>query len=245
MAIKTLAQDAAIEQLLTAIQHKEIFPGAKLFETDLEKSLGMSRTPIRAALDQLVLDGILEKRRNQRGYIFPKLSMSDLFEVYIFRERLEVTSVSLACMRWDPQAKKKIDYAINSEIEKSETQISDTYKDLSNGFHITLASISGNEYLISLLKRVYLRICMYELFYDAGKYRMHRDLYQHKDLNDLMIDQHKDIIRSIEQHDHIHAIEKILAHLRGTAIATEYVTQCPQWQEYERFVSSHDFYASR
>ena len=65
MAIKTSAQDAAIEQLLIAIQHKEIFPGAKLFETDLEKSLGMSRTPIRAALDQLVLDGILEKRQNQ------------------------------------------------------------------------------------------------------------------------------------------------------------------------------------
>ena len=86
MAIKTSAQDAAIEQLLIAIQHKEIFPGAKLFETDLEKSLGTSRTPIRAALDQLVLDGILEKRQNQRGYIFPKLSLSDLYYVTSYPE---------------------------------------------------------------------------------------------------------------------------------------------------------------
>ena len=56
MPIKTTAQDAALEQIMELIQRKEIFPGARLFETDLEKSLGMSRTPIRGALDQLVVD---------------------------------------------------------------------------------------------------------------------------------------------------------------------------------------------
>lgn len=234
MAIKTSAQDAAIEQILIAIQHKEIFPGAKLFETDLEKTLGMSRTPIRAAMDQLVLDGILEKRRNQRGYIFPKLSIADLFEVYIFRERLETMSVALACTKWNNQAKKKIESAISAEIQISETQISDTYKDLSNGFHITLASISGNEYLVSSLKRVYLRVCMYELFYEAGLYRVNRDLNQYKDLNNQMIEQHKDIISSIEQQDNNAAVKKVLTHLRGTAIATEYITPYSKWEEYKK-----------
>ncbi|WP_302794863.1 GntR family transcriptional regulator, partial [Cloacibacillus evryensis] len=90
MPIKTTAQDAALEQIMELIQRKEIFPGARLFETDLEKSLGMSRTPIRGALDQLVVDGILEKKQNQRGYFFLKLTLSDLYEAYIFRERLEV-----------------------------------------------------------------------------------------------------------------------------------------------------------
>ena len=233
MAIKTSAQDAAIEQLLIAIQHKEIFPGAKLFETDLEKSLGMSRTPIRATLDQLVLDGILEKRQNQRGYIFPKLSLSDLFHVYTLRERLETASVALACLKWNSQAQKKIDCAINSEIEISETQISDKYKDLSNGFHITLASISENEYLVRSLKRAYLRICMYELFYGAGKYRLNRDINQHKDLNDLMIDQHRYIILSVAKKDSAAAAKKVVAHLRDTIIATDYVTSYPEWKEYE------------
>ncbi|MCQ4764157.1 GntR family transcriptional regulator [Cloacibacillus evryensis] len=107
MPIKTTAQDAALEQIMELIQRKEIFPGARLFETDLEKSLGMSRTPIRGALDQLVVDGILEKKQNQRGYFFPKLTLSDLYEAYIFRERLEVTSVSLACLNWNHQAGKK------------------------------------------------------------------------------------------------------------------------------------------
>ncbi len=233
MAIKTSAQDAAIEQILIAIQHKEIFPCAKLFETDLEKSLCMSRTPIRAALDQLVLDGILEKRQNQRGYIFPKLSLSDLFHVYTLRERLETASVALACLQWDSQAQKKIDCAINSEIEISETQISDKYKDLSNGFHITLASISGNAYLVNSLKRAYLRICMYELFYGAGKYRLNRDINQHKDFNDLMIDQHRDIIFSVAKKDPAAATKKVVAHLRNTIIATDYVTSYPEWKEYE------------
>lgn len=70
MPIKTTAQDAALEQIMELIQRKEIFPGARLFETDLEKSLGMSRTPIRGALDQLVVDGILEKKNRIKGDIF-------------------------------------------------------------------------------------------------------------------------------------------------------------------------------
>lgn len=233
MAVKTSAQDAAIEQILIAIQHKEIFPGTKLFETDLEKSLCMSRTPIRAALDQLVFDGILEKRQNQRGYVFPKLSLSDLFHVYTLRERLETASVALACLKWDSQAQKKVDFAINYEIEISETQIADKYKDLSNGFHITLASISENTYLVTSLKRAYLRICMYELFYGAGQYRLNRDINQHKDLNDLMINQHRDIILSIAGKDPVAATKKVVAHLRNTILATDYVTSHPEWKEYE------------
>ena len=78
MPIKTTAQDAALEQIMELIQRKEIFPGARLFETDLEKSLGMSRTPIRGALDQLVVDGILEKKQNQRRKYWAVLSPPQL-----------------------------------------------------------------------------------------------------------------------------------------------------------------------
>lgn len=234
MPIKTTAQDAALEQIMELIQRKEIFPGARLFETDLEKSLGMSRTPIRGVLDQLVVDGILEKKQNQRGYFFPKLTLSDLYEAYIFRERLEVTSVSLACLNWNHQAGKKIYDAIRTENEKNETQIFDTYKDLSDGFHVTLAASSGNEYLVRALKQVYLRICMYELFYGISLYRVDRDQDRHKDSNDQMILQHEDIVVSIAQRDMAAAVKKMVRHLRHAPAASEHVMSFFKWKEYEK-----------
>ncbi|MDO4559342.1 MAG: GntR family transcriptional regulator [bacterium] len=237
MPIKTTVQDAALEQIIELIQRKEIFPGTRLFETDLEKSLGMSRTPIRGALDQLVVDGILEKKQNQRGYFFPKLSLSDLYEAYIFRERLEVMSVTLACLKWNHQTGKKIYEALKIENEKNDTQISDTYKDLSDGFHVTLAASSENEYLVRSLKQVYLRICMYELFYGIGVYRVNRNQDLHKGLNDQMILQHEDIVASIAQRDSINAVKKMVRHLRNTVVVSEHVKSFSEWEDYERVFS--------
>lgn len=232
--MKTTAQDVAIEQIIRQIQNKEIFPGARLFETDLEKSLDMSRTPIRGALDQLVADGILEKKQYQRGYFFPKLSLADLFEAYTFRERLEVTSVNLACLKWSDQKEKRMYEALQWESESSNTQIADTYKDISNGYHVTLASASDNEYLVRALKQVYLRICMYELFYGISIYRVNRSQDQYKYLNDQMIMQHEDIVASIAQGDSACATKKMLHHLRSTAVVCEHVKLFPGWEEYEK-----------
>ncbi|MDY2983902.1 MAG: GntR family transcriptional regulator [Synergistes jonesii] len=232
--MKTTAQDVAIEQIIRQIQNKEIFPGARLFETDLEKSLDMSRTPIRGALDQLVADGILEKKQCQRGYFFPKLSLADLFEAYTFRERLEVTSVNLACLKWSDQKEKRMYEALKWESESSNTQIADTYKDISNGYHVTLASASDNEYLVRALKQVYLRICMYELFYGISIYRVNRSQDQYKYLNDQMIIQHEDIVASIAQGDSACATKKMLHHLRNTAVVCEHVKLFPGWEEYEK-----------
>ncbi len=234
MPIKTTAQDAALEQIIELIQRKEIFPGARLFETDLEKSLDMSRTPIRGALDQLVVDGILEKKQSQRGYFFPKLTLSDLYEACIFRERIEVTSVNLACLNWNHQASKKIYEAIRTENEKNKTQICDTYKDFSDGFHVTLAALSGNEYLVRALKQVYLRICIYELFYGISIYRVDRDLDQHKDSDYQMIQQHEDIIASVAKRDLAAAAKKMVSHLRHAPVVSGHVMSFPKWKEYEK-----------
>lgn len=240
MFIKSNAQDSALEQILKLIQHKEIFPGTRLFETDLEKTLGMSRTPIRGALDQMVVDGILQKKREQRGYLFPKLSSSDLYEAYIFRERLEVLSVTLAFLKWSKNASKSLQEALNIENSISTVRLADTYKSLSNGFHITLANISDNTYLIRSLKQVYLRICIYELFYGVGMYRIRREEDVNKDINDKMFQQHINIINSIEQRNLNTATMTMISHLRQTALVKEYVKSVSEWESYNSLFPLND-----
>ncbi|HSG95230.1 MAG TPA: GntR family transcriptional regulator, partial [Afifellaceae bacterium] len=56
-------------------------PGERLNESDLSKGLGVSRTPLREALNRLVAEGYLAFRPGQ-GFFCRGLSPSDLFDLY-------------------------------------------------------------------------------------------------------------------------------------------------------------------
>jgi len=53
-------RDTAYERLKDAIRHQELQPGQPLSETYLSEILGISRTPVREALQQLTQEGLLQ-----------------------------------------------------------------------------------------------------------------------------------------------------------------------------------------
>ncbi len=53
-------RDTAYERIKDAIQHADLRPGQPLSETHLSSILGISRTPVREALQQLVQEGLLQ-----------------------------------------------------------------------------------------------------------------------------------------------------------------------------------------
>lgn len=62
-ALKTqnrLLREVAYERLKDAIQHADLQPGLPLSETQLSKYLGISRTPVREALQQLAQEGLVQ-----------------------------------------------------------------------------------------------------------------------------------------------------------------------------------------
>ena len=53
-------RDTAYERLKDAIRHQELQPGQALSETYLSETLGISRTPVREALQQLAQEGLVQ-----------------------------------------------------------------------------------------------------------------------------------------------------------------------------------------
>jgi DNA-binding GntR family transcriptional regulator len=92
----------AYEQLRDAIRDGELRPGEPLFEIHLAKSLGMSRTPVREALQLLVSDGYLDVLPG-RGYVIPRRSLDDLREFFELREVLEAAASRYAAVRARPE----------------------------------------------------------------------------------------------------------------------------------------------
>jgi DNA-binding GntR family transcriptional regulator len=72
----------------------EIPPGAELSQVELGRMVGVSATPVREALRQLEVEGLVESRRNRRPRV-PAFDAGDLDAVYCARVLLEALAISV------------------------------------------------------------------------------------------------------------------------------------------------------
>src|SRR5688500_9362767 len=88
----------AYEQLRQQILHGDIAPGAVLQQVELAQQLGVSRTPVRHALQQLAHDGLVEFLPGQTARVVAT-TLQDAIEMRQIRMWLEVPAVLLALRR--------------------------------------------------------------------------------------------------------------------------------------------------
>lgn len=88
-------RDKAYQYLQQKIRTGKLAAGAALSEASLARELGSSRTPLREAIRQLVVEGYL--RQNTNGIsVVVEFSKRDVTELYELREALEVYAVGKA-----------------------------------------------------------------------------------------------------------------------------------------------------
>src|SRR5580698_6564125 len=101
------ADDKAVPQSVVDRVHRELrgmamtfrfLPGERLNEAILAKELGVSRTPLREALNRLSTEGFLTFSANN-GFFRKPLDVKEIFDLYEFRMYLELSAVKLAVER--------------------------------------------------------------------------------------------------------------------------------------------------
>ena len=85
----------AYEALFAAIQNGQLRPGSRIRETELTEWLGMSRTPLRDALQRLESEGLL-RLESHRGILISTLDRQAIVELYTAREWAEGAAAALA-----------------------------------------------------------------------------------------------------------------------------------------------------
>lgn len=75
-------------KLRNAIGHGELAPGTQLAEAELARDLGVSRGPLREAMQRLTQEGLLLSIRN-RGLFVVELTESDVRDLYVARTAVE------------------------------------------------------------------------------------------------------------------------------------------------------------
>ena len=137
--------DAVYDQLLTAIQDKQISHEDRLVQERLAAQLQISRTPVREALRRLEADGFLTFEPH-RGMIVVQLDHQSMMELYAMREVLEGTAAALAARH-----ASAAEIAVLFEMVEQETDISHDPAQLAAHnvqFHQTLFHAAHNRYLL-------------------------------------------------------------------------------------------------
>jgi len=142
----------AADRLLRALETGAIPVGSRLVEARLAEVLGVSRGPIRDALQYLEQQGFVH-RLPHRGSFAATLAPEELVDIFILRADLEALAARLAVVR---RAIRGRDLATLREYVAAMARAVRTHRfdellDLDIAFHRLLVECSGNRRLVVIL----------------------------------------------------------------------------------------------
>lgn len=200
MNVATLRQ-IAYERLQHMIASGEILPDQPLPEVTLAKSLGMSRTPVREALRQMEMDGILDYAPHF-GAVVRKIGHDELAEMYSVREALESLAAAEAAARIGPAELEQL-AACHDQMCELSSQVSLSPRGVLEGeplrdfitvdmeFHRIVVEASGNRLMMKILGTTRLLQQIFKLTHWVYDVRALAEANRF----------HEQILKSLEAHD--------------------------------------------
>jgi len=151
MTAKKKTQKDAYDLILEAIDIGIYGPGDRLVESDLAERFGVSRTPIREALQRLETQSLLT--RTGRSLIVASLDHSQLADLYLVRAELEGLASRLAAQHATPEEVRVLDQMVDHDfmLVNDPEQLSRRNR----RFHKQIHLASHNSYLIAQLELVH------------------------------------------------------------------------------------------
>jgi len=150
--------DALVNELRNRIVDGRLPAGERINEVHLSRALGVSRTPLREALNRLTQEGAL-LNRPRIGYSVRPLTLDEFEQVYDIRPLLDHEALRLAGVPFPDQLKRL--RALNTRIEQARD--ADTAIALDDEWHLALVAACPNKVLIELIEQMIRRTRRYEI----------------------------------------------------------------------------------
>lgn len=143
--LKKHAYDILKQRLINCIYE----PGSFLNESSLAADLGLSRTPVREAINRLESEGLV-KILPKKGIYVTDIQLKDVLQ--IFQARLEIEPVAL---------RMAAPHLPIDELKKFQDIFSQEFPDIKNGFrldtamHLFIIEHCGNRYIIDMMHKLF------------------------------------------------------------------------------------------
>ena len=180
MSANGAAAERVYHELRRRIMHWEISPGQQLRETDVAAALDVSRTPVRAAFQQLRADGLIAPK-GRRGSEVPVWTRRELDDSYRMRANLEAWAARLATGRRDQLDLPRLHAMADEMTSLSQEREVDLYRiaELNIDFHQLISTGAGSARLTQTLSRVVHLPLLYKVFHTFTTEQITMTLLEH------------------------------------------------------------------
>lgn len=178
-------KEKAYEQLRAHLLEGTINGNEQLTEKYLVELLQMSRTPIRAALEKLAAEGLLNLSPN-KGLSLPELSLQRVADFFDFRVALEshiVLKLSSRTLSPDERAWFRANLELQRQTAEQHDYLAFTHAD--SDFHRRLALVYDNDEMVQMMENLQDRLfqlALKVLRKDNGRilasYRDHLEIFE-------------------------------------------------------------------
>jgi DNA-binding GntR family transcriptional regulator len=209
-----------VERLAAAIQARvlsgDIPTGTRLRQATLASEFGVSRTPVREALRQLSASGVIDFEA-RRGAVVRGPTPRDVRDAYAVRAELEGFAAELAVRHIEDvqldqlrEAEQLFRRSIRDVIEARKRGVEQHWSTESeweranNLFHRVIQEAAGNVELVAAIAHLHLRFPR-DLTWSALSHSSH--------LLEENVEQHHQVLVSIEARDPMEARESMRAHV--------------------------------
>ncbi len=188
----------AYSLILEAIDAGTYSPGDRLVESELAERFGVSRTPIREALQRLETQSLLT--RDGRSLIVASLDHNQMAELYVVRTELEGLAARLAAQHATPEEIR----VLREMVEEDRALLGDpqALARANRRFHKQIHLASHNRYLVQQLDLVHRSMALLASTSLAAEGR-----------GDRALAEHDRIVACLEAHDGDGAYEALKVHI--------------------------------
>lgn len=177
--------DSIAEDLQEQIFNGTFSDGDRLDEVRLAQQYGVSRTPLREALQRLALSGLVELIP-RRGAFVRQPGPIELMEMFEVMAEIEAVCGRLAAIRISEQALADL----RDANEKCEAAVDrhdiDTYYDENERFHLIIYEQSGNSFLASEATDLHRRLKPFRRTQLRLRGRMPQSMSEHRAILDAL-----------------------------------------------------------
>ena len=194
------ARDRAYQGIRAGILKGDFPPGSFIEEAMACEVTGVSRSPVREALNRLAAEGYLELHR-RRGAMVRRLSATELRDLYEVRLMVETHAVRKICRDRRTLPPELLRLCEMHEAMPAEDLLGCV--EINRLFHQALVAAAGNRVLVDVfdgLQAPLSRVAMVSLQQGFGK-------------TEVIEDEHREMIAALSVHDQARALAVVERHL--------------------------------
>lgn len=205
IAKEKTTQDKVYKQIKKAILFGGITSEEIFTEVQLAETLNTSRTPVRAAIQDLVKEGLLVSIP-RKGMTVRKLTQEEQEEVFLLRSAIEVEAVKkLIKVITSPEQLRSLKLILEQQEEALQNDDAVRFVELDHEFHLSLTRLANFTIIEQVLNNLHNLTQLMGLKAVSKQGRMKNVLMEHKQ-----------IIQALEEENPELASQMILNHLEKT-----------------------------